>query len=260
MLRDLLSSRWFQGGFAFFVLCVGGSLLYSWHVQRTTEVDLGPIPQTVVSPLKNKPARNTAPIDFQTEGVTNTLDENTETPIADDPEAETIDETDDLADAFLPDDFVSAEEAPAVDVPVSPFGFGPYPEVPADYPFTPFWLRPPPKGNKSRERLMSKELLSRVMVKAWTDGDHNFVGAVRDHDNGKVYLNYPDVIYVKYGEPYENNDGELIRPMTRVKGAGIVLSPEEMRNGEPPAGFTVIEYDDAGYDPYTYLDLPSGKN
>ena len=32
MLRDLLSSRWFQGGFAFFVLCVGGSLLYSWHV------------------------------------------------------------------------------------------------------------------------------------------------------------------------------------------------------------------------------------
>lgn len=40
MLRDLLSSRWFQGGLIFFLLCVGGSLLYSCHVHRTTESDM----------------------------------------------------------------------------------------------------------------------------------------------------------------------------------------------------------------------------
>ena len=101
---------------------------------------------------------------------------------------------------------------------------------------------------------MRKELLSRVMVKAWTEGDHNFVGAAST--DGKVFLNYPNVIYVTYGEPYENKDGELIRPITRVKGAGIVLSAGEMRNGVIPPGFTVIEFEDAGYDPYTYLDLP----
>ena len=261
MFRDLLSSRWFQGGFAFFVLCVGGSLLYSWHVHRTTEAEFGKRPQPVVSIENRSPSTSTAPVDIQTEGVTNTPDENTETPMSDDPEAETIDETDDLADAFLPDDLVSEEEAPAEEEAVSPFGFGPYPEVPTDYPFTPFWLRPPPKGNKSRERLMRKELLSRVMVKAWTDGDHNFVGATGNGSgDGKVYLTYPNVIYVEYGEPDENDDGDLIRPIKDALSASYTLSQEEMRNGETPAGFTVIEYDDAGYDPYTYLDLPSGKN
>ena len=42
MYRDLLSSRWFQGGGVFFLLCVCGSLLYSWHVQRSTETALEP--------------------------------------------------------------------------------------------------------------------------------------------------------------------------------------------------------------------------
>ena len=37
MCRDLLSIRAIQVGFVFFLLCVS-SLLYSWHVQRTTEV------------------------------------------------------------------------------------------------------------------------------------------------------------------------------------------------------------------------------
>ena len=37
MLGNLLSNRWIQGGIAFFAVCVAGSLLYSWHVQRTTD-------------------------------------------------------------------------------------------------------------------------------------------------------------------------------------------------------------------------------
>ena len=37
MLKDLFSNRLFLGALAFFVLCVGGSLLYMQHVQRQTE-------------------------------------------------------------------------------------------------------------------------------------------------------------------------------------------------------------------------------
>lgn len=40
MLQDLLSSRWLQFGLVFFVLVIGGSLLYSWYTLRTTESDL----------------------------------------------------------------------------------------------------------------------------------------------------------------------------------------------------------------------------
>ena len=113
MLWDLLSSRWFQWGFAFFVLCVGGSLLYSWHVQRTIEVsEFEKRPQPVVSPLKNKQETAPAPVDFQTEGVTNTPKENTDTHLSDETEAETRDyiETLDLTDAFLPDDIATLED------------------------------------------------------------------------------------------------------------------------------------------------------
>ena len=128
MFHDLLSSRLIQAGLAFFVLVVGGSLLYSWHVQRTTDAELGPIPLALES-LENKPETNTAPVDFQTEGVTNTPDANTDTPMSETTEALPNDDVD-LAEAFLPDDFVSEEETPAEEVPVSPYGFGPYPELP----------------------------------------------------------------------------------------------------------------------------------
>ena len=40
MLRDLLRSRAIFAGFVFFVVIVGGSLFYNWHVQRTTKAKL----------------------------------------------------------------------------------------------------------------------------------------------------------------------------------------------------------------------------
>ena len=231
MLHDLLSSRWFQGGLVFFVLVVGGSLLYSWHVLRTTEVsELGKKPLAVES-LKNKQATATTPVDFQTEGSVDTPDENTDTQMSEATEAlpnET--ETLDLADAFLLDDVVSEEEAPAENMPVSPFGFGPYPEVPADYPFTPFWFRyqEDPERYDAKydtEMLKSKELLSRVMVKAWTEGIRDFTGGSGSLTTGKYYLHIPNAIYVEYGEPYENEDGTFTTPISSYTGGSVISHP-----------------------------------
>ncbi len=258
MLRDLLSSRWFQGGLVFFVLVVGGSLLYSWYLLRITEAEFGRKTLTVES-LKNKQATGTAPVDFQAEGSVDTPDENTDTQMPDTTEAlpnET--ETLDLADAFLPEDFVS-EKTLAEDVPVSPYGFGPYPEVPADYPFTPFWFRyqEDPERYDAKydtEMLKSKELLSRVMVKAWTEGIRDFTGGSGSLITGKYYLHIPNAIYVEYGEPYENEDGTFTTPISSYTGGNVHLTPEQMQKGEVPSGVRVIEGD--GYDPYEYLDLP----
>ena len=43
MFRDLLSSRLIQVGLVFFVVVVGGSLLYSWQTDRTTEAEFAGI-------------------------------------------------------------------------------------------------------------------------------------------------------------------------------------------------------------------------
>lgn len=119
MFRYLLSSRWIQGGFVFFLLCVGGSLLYSWHVQRTTEVsEFQKTPLAVESPLKNKQETDPAPVDIQTEGVTNSPDANTDRHLSDETEAETTDETEPLdeTDALLPDAIATLEDPVLADL------------------------------------------------------------------------------------------------------------------------------------------------
>ncbi len=40
MFRTILSNRGLVAGILFSVFIVSGSLLYSWHVRRTTETDL----------------------------------------------------------------------------------------------------------------------------------------------------------------------------------------------------------------------------
>ncbi|MYB93236.1 hypothetical protein F4054_16490 [Candidatus Poribacteria bacterium] len=247
MFRDLLSSRLIQAGFAFFVLCVGGSLLYSWHVHRTTAAEFVPIPQAVES-LKNKTETNTAPVDFQTEGSVDTPDANTDTPRPEATEAlpnET--ETLDVADAFLPDD-VGTEETPAEEVAVSPFGFGPYPEVPEDYPARPTWERSG-YDTFSQDTQRELELLDRVLIKLWKQGERGYRGG--STDNGKVYPHYKNTAYVRY-----RTTGEGRRYIARYKGdPAIRISPEQLRTGELPSYIRVLDIDSEGIDPYEFLDL-----
>ena len=244
MFRDLLSSRLIQAGLVFFLLCVGGSLLYSWLVHRTTEVsEFAKTPLAVESP-KNKQATSTAPVDFQTEGVVNTPDENTDTPMSDTTEA-LPNETEfaNIADAFLPDDLVSEEEAPAEEVAVSPFGFGPYPEIPEGAPIAPF-------DERSSKNM---ELLGRVMVKKWNEGDR-FVGGTMT--GGNVYLIYPNILYVKWEVDKNFLTGKTTRYISRVRGPSTVrLTHEEMKAGKIPPGFQVIDIETGGLDPYEVLNL-----
>lgn len=246
MLRDLLSSRWFQAGLAFFVLCVGGSLLYHWHVQRNTETELersnrflrGTEQQNETRPAEkvNVPTENESP------GLVNTPEENSDTPMPDETEAlpnET--ETLDLADAFLPDN-VGTEETPAEEVPVSPFGFGPYPEVPTDFPFNTQW----------EEMSKLDELTTRVMVKAWTQGDR-FVGATADRDTQKIWLNYPKTVYVSSSQK-SMFDGSVTVETGHIRSAGDVEIPT--RGEDFPADVRVLDSDSSAIDPYTYLGLP----
>jgi len=194
-----------------------------------------------VSPLKNRsPSTNTAPVDFQTEGVTNTPDQNTDTPMSDETEADTIDEIEllDMADAFLPDD-VGTEETLAEDVPVSPHGFGPYPEVPEDFPLPVDWTG----------KHVQAELLMRVMIKTWTEGERFMSGNIVD---GKVLLNFPNTVYVRYRE-IPTADGSVITTRSIAGATDVEVPPP----GEDfPPGVRVLDLDEAGIDPYEYLDLP----
>ena len=255
MFRDIFSgSRAIFVGLVFFVLVVGGSLLYRWHVHRTTDAEVAET-QRKVQPLKNDEAARTAQdtVDISTvdfEHAETPLETDDAQAVSNDTNVPSTDETSDgldMADAFLPDDLVSAE-APAEDAPVSPFGFGPYPEVPADYPIPPTWER---EGYNtfSPDTQRELELLDRVLIELWQQGERGFLGG--STDNGKVYPHYKNTAYVRYERTESGR-----RYIARYKGdPAIRISPEQLRTGDLPSHIRVLDMDSEGIDPYQFLNL-----
>ena len=252
MFRDILSSRGIIFGFVFFVVIVGSTQLYSWHVRRRSQEELERTNRTVQM-LENKKDTRTGedagvPVDIEALGELDTPIKTYDMHTMSE-ETETLLSLDDLADAFLPDDMVSTEEEPAEDVPVSPHGFGPYPEVPVGYPklMTPTWIK---NENPSRDH----ELMHRVLIKLWNQGDHDVSGAVMK--GGLVYPLYPNTAYVTY-DSIEMPDGTVrrfIRSATGPLGTKPIRHPGE-RFPVLPEGITAIDRDNAGINPYEFLDL-----
>ena len=141
----------------------------------------------------------------------------------------------------------------------SPFGFGPYLEVPADFP--------------SQERLWENatpehELLVRVRIKLWKQGTQT-TGAEFGY-NGRIYPTVPNVIYVdwtyigegppeflgiRYVEGILGDDkaSKKWRASNRPRDRDQHI---DINNDRDVSGIKVYEYPDGGIDPYKFLGLP----
>ncbi len=258
MFREILTSRSIHIGVVFFVVVVGSSLLYSWHVRRTTDTELVPSNALLQQPEK-KNKTGTAADTVDTSGVDfEQTDTSAET---DDAQATETDNTAalpseaaapvDLADAFLPDDFVSEEE-PAEDVLISPFGFGPYPEVPPGYPNPNLWDYAEALYEFSPERARDWELRERVCIELWKQGKQSESVAMED---GLVYPCYENTVYVRWDE-YIDEDNTPVAYITELLGpASVERYADDFDNDIIPPGITVIPYSEGGIDPYTFLNL-----
>lgn len=76
--------------------------------------------------------------------------------------------------------------------------------------------------------------------------------------NGKVYPHYDNVLYVRWKE-IQLPDGNVHRYISRVKGADQELTHEDIESGNIPVNFKVVDLDDAGFDPYQFLNLKQLK-
>ena len=127
------------------------------------------------------------------------------------------------------------------------------PQVPSDFPFPVVWLQPKAKAVRINE-LTQRELWGLVMVKKWNEGDRDFVGTSMDMDTGKVYLNYPNVVYVK-SEDTQLPDGTITKYVSEISGADDTIR-DQVRAGILPPGVLVLDMEDmdaSGIDPYEYL-------
>ena len=253
MFRDMLSgSRAIPCRTCFlFIGCRRQPALYSWHAHRTTDAELARTDAVLQHVNRNETraaedTTDTSTVDFQQTGTDLETDETQ--PIDDNPDVSPIDETSealDLSDAFLPDDFVSGEEsAEGEDVPVSPFGFGPYPEIPDGFPFDNPWDVPTTNA--------AFELMHRVQIKLWNEGKHPEGMA---WENGRVYPIYPNTIYVTW-DYVENDDGTIERYPSQVTSGTLSSSDEALLDeGIVPSGVIVYDHNESGIDPYSYLNL-----
>ena len=134
--------------------------------------------------------------------------------------------------------------------------------MPDGFPLTPIWLRSGYQKGDSYQH----ELIYRVLIKLWNQGDHDFVNGVYQDDNGRVYPLYWDVVYIEWGETVPDNpDEEVIRfprftlaTHGREPGAlGELFTVEELTSGAYQTKYpdvTFVDYDSAGYDPETFLN------
>ena len=124
------------------------------------------------------------------------------------------------------------------------------PEVPPDIPFAIVWLRPE-KKTVSIDELTARELLGLVLVKKWNEGDRDFAGV--SMNDGKVYLHYPNVVYVKW-EDTQLPDGTITKYASLIYGpGGDSTISDQVSEGILPPGVQVLDMDASGIDPYVYL-------
>lgn len=246
MLRDLLTSRAILAGLAFFVLVVVGTELYSWHVRRTGAAEL----QRTIQALQALKNRNAAYTSQAPETRTPTAEvqidrHNTGPQIADDTAA--FSDEAERADTSLPDNLVS-EETPAAEVPVSPYGFGPYPEVPSEMPADTF---PSPSADH--------ELIARVRIKLLAEGI-NARGV--NMENDWVYPVIPGIAYVKW-EEYERPDGVVryISDLLAHPSDGLRIDAIREEKGRAfteadiPSDIKLMSFEEGAIDPYRFLGL-----
>ncbi|MCG9129439.1 hypothetical protein JT359_17765 [Candidatus Poribacteria bacterium] len=248
MIQELIVNKWILGGLCFLVIFSGICYLFHEHTiasfsRQLTETDVRS--QLILSKndqIKRQPRVLTPEIPNSEESLLLPAENKTE-------------DTDMFMKDVVQDDIdVSTEQRlpKSIEKPVSFNGFGPFPEIPADYPAQNIWDHP-------ESLTVAHELLLRVQIKLWKQGIHALGGAMKD---GKIYVNIPGTVYVEWKDRVKS-DGTVERYATGLSGdseAGkvlrdIIISKGVLTESDLPPGIKIIDSSDGGIDPYQFLDL-----
>lgn len=252
MYRDILTNKWVLGGVGFLIVLSIGCVLWYEHDIADEKKAAAEAEELLRQSEKLKKASKTG----------NKAEQATDgTPVESDRQSTDKQRTNTPAevegDIESAQTNVSAETAEAADVPVSPHGFGPFPEVSEEYfhaveippwKLTEFYGAPPASRNQ--------ELMARVMVKLWKEGNTTVEGAIM-LPNGRVRVNYKNRAYVRY-RTRKMPDGRTIRYIAAWSSGSLKKPSYEQRlQGYIPSGVELIDLDieHPTLDPYEFLGL-----
>jgi hypothetical protein len=245
MFRDILTNKWFIGGFCFLIVFALACVF--WY-RYDTAADRKALAETaeLIRQLAKKAASDDKMEQATDAPAENTLTETTGAVV------ETDTRTDNEAKTYRVGDIYVGKTPPSLPVSqdelVSPYGFGLYPELPEGYgPIT--WPR----------KHANSELMIRAEIKLLNQGVPVEGIAMK---NGMVYPIIKGICYVKWGETSYGR--RYIRRSTGHPDDGDYMEAieEERRKRRESVtasdfpGIQLILYEEGGIDPYTFLDLP----
>ena len=238
MYRDIFTNKWILGSLGFVILFASACYLYCQY--EAAPLRQAERPERI---LQNEKQQNAAiangieqVVDAPVESITQATEKQmteinstkTESPISDNPK-----------DVLVETQPIEKTDA----VKVSPYGFGPYPEVPDGFleGFVPSWEWSEEKKLKfGPEHLRNQEAIARVLIKLWNQGDREFYGAVGD--DKVVRPLYSDAVYIEWGD-VELPDGTTLQEISGYcapEGFPILTMKQRMK-GEIPAGYRVLD-------------------
>ncbi len=244
MIRDILTNKWIIGAVFILLIVITGCILY---YQQTTQADKQAVEQAdkLLQQWKANKADKAKPTTTVDKEVTPTPAESTTT-TAGKPTNKIGEETEETNTNKPTEPVVNiatSETDNPEEVKVSRFGFGPYPKVPDDYPGD---FGRQGEVNWDYRNTPGLELITRVLVKLWTEGERNFRGG--STHRGKVYPHYYDTVYLHI-EKTENG-----RRIHKKSGPFVGFDTADIDN--PPPHIRILDLETSGIDPYQYLDLP----
>ena len=249
-IYDVLRHPLVIGAFVLSILIVVGAYFGShWYYGEVEPVD---IPDISAPPPPNNPSSSEVDLSGLQWGPSQTESKSTGSST----EGESV--NDSLAE--LSDEEKALWTAEVVEEPqrVSPFGFGPYPEVPSDFPHEPIWDEDPDYPDDEdfgRDFVRGMELIDRVLIKLWTQGHPTVSGEIGDDDT--VLPFYPDTVYVRW-DYVEEPDGTMTRYASETaSGPDVPLSVHDTisEEGTVPFGIKEMDPDTSRIDPFTFLNL-----
>jgi hypothetical protein len=233
MIRDIFTNKWILGGFALLIIIAGGCYLWYQHTTaqyekqaaetaafaRQWEINRKAAAKTVTKDVTKVPAENSDTIaEKNVNKVTTKVDNDTENG--------------------------GTTEAPDPSK-MSPFGLGPYPEIPKEWNVVSnYWEL---MGDS-----IENELLSRVTIKMHNEGIRSKYGSVGVSPTGQVIALERGSVLVEY-EIDENGEKSIYSALAHPDD----LSPGiYTRESQIPSDLKIVTADEIAFDAYEYLGLP----
>ncbi len=265
MIRDIFTNKWILGGIAFLIIIAGACLFWDQYTRWEYAKGTAKLEEFVRQWQKDQQAKQGRSPD--PEIASPQLPVDSDTPDAD---KQRNPVTKEITPAHAQNGTETAETE--TDVKVSPYGFGPYPEVPEGFTKnvgTPIWMHIDrfgpihPDYIKHGFDIRAQELIGRVLIKVWQDDPESrryMEGGF--HRNGKVYVNYSNRAYVRY-KTIDLPDGTTSRVITSWTAGSLKapspdpVNPFQSNDDQIPGGIELIDLDkeDPGIDPYSFLGL-----